>query len=405
MFVLDTVDAGARRRRSRRSGCGAVVADTIMTDDASRRPRSPASVPSTVGRVDGRERSTERWALRDEIGEQPDVVARLIGAVRRRSRRSPGPCRDRDDRARRDRRPRHVGSRRDLRPVPVRHPVRLPVALAAPSIVSLYHVEPVCSRSLVIGISQSGASPDVVGVVDAARRQGAPTIAITNEPGSALAAAAEHVHRPRCRARAGRRRDQDLHGRADGDRAARGGAGRRPAGARPTRGRLPRRASRPALAAEADAREAAGPTRPCAPASVLGPRLRVRDRPRVGAQAQGAGPRRRRPVLGRRLPHGPLALVEPGYPVLAVATSGAVAADLMAPAARDPRRLRRRPGRRLGPRGRARDRPALDRRRRPASPTTSRPIVSIVPAQLFAYHLTIARGLDPDAPATSARSP
>ena len=26
------------------------------------------------------------------------------------------------------------------------------------------------------------------------------------------------------------------------------------------------------------------------------------------------------------------------------------------------------------------------------------PIVSIVPAQLFAYHLTIARGLDPDAP-------
>jgi glucosamine--fructose-6-phosphate aminotransferase (isomerizing) len=70
---------------------------------------------------------------------------------------------------------------------------RLPVALAAPSLISLYGVEPRFSRSLVIGISQSGASPDVVGVVAAARRQGVPTIAITNTPGSPLATAAEHA--------------------------------------------------------------------------------------------------------------------------------------------------------------------------------------------------------------------
>ncbi len=31
-------------------------------------------------------------------------------------------------------------------------------------------------------------------------------------------------------------------------------------------------------------------------------------------------------------------------------------------------------------------------------PEWLRPIVSIVPAQLFAYHATLARGLDPDAP-------
>ena len=43
----------------------------------------------------------------------------------------------------------------------VRH--RISVALAAPSITSLYGVEPRFERSLVIGISQSGASPDVVG--------------------------------------------------------------------------------------------------------------------------------------------------------------------------------------------------------------------------------------------------
>ena len=42
-----------------------------------------------------------------------------------------------------------------------------------------------------IGISQSGASPDVAGVVaEAATAQGAVTVAITNEPSSLLAAAA-----------------------------------------------------------------------------------------------------------------------------------------------------------------------------------------------------------------------
>ena len=44
-----------------------------------------------------------------------------------------------------------------------------------------------------IGISQSGASPDVAGVVKAATAQGAVTIAITNEPSSLLAESARHV--------------------------------------------------------------------------------------------------------------------------------------------------------------------------------------------------------------------
>ncbi len=69
----------------------------------------------------------------------------------------------------------------------------LSVGLATPSIVSLYDAEPRVARSLVVGISQSGASPDIVGIVAAARRQGAPTLAITNDPESALAREAEHV--------------------------------------------------------------------------------------------------------------------------------------------------------------------------------------------------------------------
>ena len=47
--------------------------------------------------------------------------------------------------------------------------------------------------ALVIGISQSGASPDVASVVAAATEQGALTIAITNEPDSRLGTSARHV--------------------------------------------------------------------------------------------------------------------------------------------------------------------------------------------------------------------
>jgi glucosamine--fructose-6-phosphate aminotransferase (isomerizing) len=70
---------------------------------------------------------------------------------------------------------------------------RLPMALAAPSLFSIYSKPPVLENGLVIGISQSGQSPDIVGVVTEGRRQGAPTLAITNEPDSPLAQAAEFV--------------------------------------------------------------------------------------------------------------------------------------------------------------------------------------------------------------------
>ena len=66
------------------------------------------------------------------------------------------------------------------------------VGLATPSVHSLYGASPDYGRALVIGISQSGASPDVVGVIRAARAQGAPTLAITNTPASDMAQAAEH---------------------------------------------------------------------------------------------------------------------------------------------------------------------------------------------------------------------
>jgi glucosamine--fructose-6-phosphate aminotransferase (isomerizing) len=69
----------------------------------------------------------------------------------------------------------------------------MPVALAAPSLTSRYERPPRLGRTLVIGISQSGRSPDVVSVLDEARRQGALTLAITNAPDSPLAEAAADV--------------------------------------------------------------------------------------------------------------------------------------------------------------------------------------------------------------------
>jgi len=67
----------------------------------------------------------------------------------------------------------------------------LSVGLATPSLHSIYQQVPSYKNSLVIGISQSGKSPDIVSVIADAKKQGSPTIAITNEPDSDLARIAD----------------------------------------------------------------------------------------------------------------------------------------------------------------------------------------------------------------------
>ncbi len=69
----------------------------------------------------------------------------------------------------------------------------LPVAFATPSLYTVYDTPPKLGPAAVIGISQSGASPDVVAVLDEARRQQRPTLAITNDPMSPLARAADWI--------------------------------------------------------------------------------------------------------------------------------------------------------------------------------------------------------------------
>src|SRR5256884_6147554 len=68
----------------------------------------------------------------------------------------------------------------------------IPVALATPSLFTLYGASLRLERALVIGISQSGESPDIVEVVARSREAGALTVGITNLEGSSLAKTAQH---------------------------------------------------------------------------------------------------------------------------------------------------------------------------------------------------------------------
>lgn len=71
--------------------------------------------------------------------------------------------------------------------------VGMPTALASPSLYTLYHTPPRLNHALVIGVSQSGQSTDVVRVLHEAREQGAVTLAVTNTAGSPISTAADHV--------------------------------------------------------------------------------------------------------------------------------------------------------------------------------------------------------------------
>jgi glucosamine--fructose-6-phosphate aminotransferase (isomerizing) len=332
--------------------------------------------------------------LRDEIREQPDAVRRLLDEAR-------APIARIAERLR--------GAHVDTIVVAARgtsdHAAvyaqyvfgarhRTLVALAAPSIISLYESEPRFARSVVVGISQSGASPDIVGVVAAARGQGVPTIAITNTPGSPLARAAEHtidlLAGPERAIAATKTYTAELTAIAmlsaalaerDDDIAALDGI---PA------------ALDAALETEEDAERLAKGRAGISGCVVLGRgyeyatarewALKLKELARVLAD----------PYSSADFQHGPLALLEPGFPVLAVVPSGPPAADLidLLRRIRDQHRpdllviSDREDARALGS-GLALPSGVAD---------WLMPIVSIVPAQLFAYHLARARGLDPDAP-------
>src|SRR3954468_14977530 len=66
-------------------------------------------------------------------------------------------------------------------------------ALAAPSLYTAYRAPVDLAHAVVIGVSQSGQVPEIVESLEYARARGALTAALTNDAGSALAQAADHL--------------------------------------------------------------------------------------------------------------------------------------------------------------------------------------------------------------------
>jgi glucosamine--fructose-6-phosphate aminotransferase (isomerizing) len=272
---------------------------------------------------------------------------------------------------------------------------RLPIALAAPSLFSIYGKPPALRNALVVGISQSGQSPDIVSVVAEGSRQGAPTLAITNDPGSPLAQASEFVidigAGPEKAVAATKTYTAQLLAIAMLSVALSGESDRLEA--------LQRVSTlvQQALALDATIERVAERYRYMEQCVVLGRgynyatafewSLKLKELAYVVAE----------PYSSADFQHGPVAIVSQGFPVLAVVSGGAVFDDMLAllsglvserqvellvtsdeeealALAHTPLRL-------------------------PAGlPEWLSPLVSIVPAQLFCYHLSRAKGCDTEAP-------
>jgi glucosamine--fructose-6-phosphate aminotransferase (isomerizing) len=333
--------------------------------------------------------------LHDEIAEQPEVAARLLAAQSGAT----------DE----------IGAW--LRQRPLRHVViaargtsdhaaiyaqyvlgvrnRLSVGLGTPSIVSLYGVVPDFSDALVIGISQSGASPDIVAVIAAARAQGSPTIAITNEPASALAEAADRTiplgAGPERAIAATKTYTSELLAIALLSAALAGDPADRPALAG-----VPEAIAR-TLSLEPEIERIAHDQAGAARALVIARGFEYATAREWALKLKELGQVFADPYSAADFQHGPLALVEAGVPVLAITRAGAPEADVVALLARlradlDAALMV------LSDRPEALATATWPVRLPDGTPEWLGPIVSIVAGQLHALHLTRARGLDPERP-------
>jgi glutamine---fructose-6-phosphate transaminase (isomerizing) len=273
---------------------------------------------------------------------------------------------------------------------------RLAVALATPSLFTLYDCPPRLDGALVLGISQSGQSPDIVTVVEEARRQGVPTVAITNDAGSPLAAAAGHcleLHAgPELSIAATKTYTSELAALA---LLSMGLAGE-PLRSSPLEA-MPALVEKALLsdgAAEAAAEQIASRSHCVA----LGRGFNYSTTFEVALKTKELAYVEAEPYSTADFRHGPIAMVDAGFPAVLVMVGEMVkkeVAELRDELARRQARLVV-----LG---------EDETLRRPAdlwvpvpagAPEWLSPITAIVPGQLLAYHLARARGIDPDQPRT-----
>lgn len=262
----------------------------------------------------------------------------------------------------------------------------LPAGLVSPSTLTAYRARPDLRDVLLVAVSQSGGSPDLLTCVQTAREQGALTVAVTNAAASPLARAA-HAHvdvlagpeRAVAATKTYTAQLLALHlllarvaGGTGDTAAALPDLGAEVLGAAPgpvselaTRFRFVQRLVTTGRGyAYPTAREAA---------------LKLMETAYVSAQA----------FSGADLLHGPLALVDPLVPVLAVASPGA-GGDAMVPVL-ESLAARHADVARIG--GDGADVPLP-----PVPDEALAPLLEILPLQLLAHDVAVARGGDPDAP-------
>lgn len=271
----------------------------------------------------------------------------------------------------------------------------LPVALATPSLFTMYHSPPRLKDALVIGISQSGQSLDIISVVSGAREQGALTLVITNDTGSPLAQAAEHVLP--CHA----------------------GVERSLAATKTYTAQLVAVALLATSLAEDNARLAELQAIPDAVEKTLtlsevvqlaAERYRYMDQCVVLGRGYNYATAYEvslklkeltyvvaEPYSSADFMHGPIAIVERGFPVIVIVPHGAVYDEITA-LARSLQEERRAELIVISDRDEA-----LSLAKTPVWLPVSveewlSPMLCIIPGQLFAYHLTLVKGFDPDHP-------
>ncbi|WP_434744111.1 SIS domain-containing protein [Micromonospora sp. SH-82] len=270
----------------------------------------------------------------------------------------------------------------------------LPAGLASPSALTVFGARPDYSDALVVGVSQSGGSPDLTEVLRVARDSGALTLAVTNAPDSPLAAAAElsvDIAAGHERAVAATKTyTAELLALLMLVEGVRAGDGVLPDEERAALDGLPELAARTL--------DDSTPTQ-LAPRYRFAARLVTTGRGYAYPTAREAALKLMEtsylPALafsGADLLHGPLAMTDPDVPVLAVIGSGPGGGSMREVLPR------------LGERGAdvvavgSADVEASARMAVPEVDERYAPLLDILPLQRLALALALARGEDPDAP-------
>ena len=336
-------------------------------------------------------------SLRDEMFEQPEVALRLLD----RSRDTIAALAD----VLRRRRPTFVliaargSSDHAALYAQYLFAIRnaIPVALATPSAFTYYGARPRLDGALVLGISQSGRSPDIVAVLEEAARQGSMTLAITNEPSAPLARTADHVIEIQAGVEeataATKTYTAELLAVALLSTALDAATADESTALAAVSGWMAA-----ALEADADADRLATQHASMTRCIVLGRGYEYATAREWALKLQEMTQVLAVPYSAADFAHGPLALAEAALPVLAVASSGPPL-DAQIGMLRELRERHHAPMLVISD---SEDALGLDHGLRVPSGVAEwlAPLVSIIPAQLFAYHLAAAKGLDTERPRT-----